>query len=93
LGSIRVVFKRALRSVRPSPSLAWSQSEIASASVEDDRLVVDEVVDFDGVGDVVGRGPVAAIGDGPNRSQDGVGDGAGAAEDVKRSKPPPFPSA
>ena len=44
------------------------------AGVEDDRLVADEVGDRDGVGDDVGEGSVAAVGDGP----DGAADGGGA---------------
>lgn len=39
--------------------------QIALASMEDDRPVLNEVADHDGVGDVVGQSAVAAVGDCP----------------------------
>ena len=47
--------------------------EVALAGVEGDRRMVDEVVDRDGVGDVVGEGSVAAVGDRPFGPEDGGG--------------------
>src|SRR5437588_622044 len=52
---------------------AGGAGQVALPGVKDDRLVVDEVVDEDGVDDVVGEGAVAAVGDRPLGAADGGG--------------------
>ena len=58
---------------RDSHRLLARFGEVALAGVQDDRLVPDEVADRDRVGDVVGQGSVAAVGDGPFGAADGGG--------------------
>jgi hypothetical protein len=60
----------------------FGKRQVALAGVQDDRLVTHEFGDCDRVGDVVGEGSVAAVGDGPLGAADGGGAVAAAGAEL-----------